>query len=58
MYFILVASVVVGACVGDAATNIGTAHPFELSRAFWLTCGASIIGVTAGTVGARRWTHS
>ncbi len=51
---ILAASVVLGAYVGDVIAKSGTAHPFELSRAFWVACGACIVGVAFGTARARR----
>jgi hypothetical protein len=51
---IVVAAWLIGAYVAEFVSDIGTAHPFELSREFWLVCGAGIVGITIGTIVGRR----
>jgi hypothetical protein len=49
-----VAAWLIGAYVANVVTDIGTAHPFELSRAFWFVCWPGAVGITIGTIVGRQ----
>ena len=51
---IVVTAAFIGAYVAQVVMDIGTAHPFEFTRAFWLACPAVIVGITIGTIVGRR----